>query len=58
MKVDVLINAKYTVPELEDENIPELEYNFLRGELNKMLGPEVSITFRFEKNGKWEVLHG
>lgn len=58
MKVDVLINARYDITDFSDEDLPELEMRFLKQELDKLVGPKVEVTFRYERNGKWEVLHG
>lgn len=58
MKVELEVHATYDIPDLEEQDAPELELRVLSNELSKLVGPDFRLALVFERAGKREVLRG
>lgn len=59
MQIELEVKANYPAPGVNDEDVPELELNYVKHELQKVLGGGASlhITLRWQKkDGTWKIL--
>lgn len=58
MRATLHVEADYYLPDMTDDDIPELELQFIKQELGKLFGPNMKIALSFPRGGKQEVLRG